>query len=404
LKYNSGQKCTFGFSKFLQTMHYFISEMVSYFGGLMGIILFIVTLSTSKKTKAIKYCLTSFLMVWSAVIIMGALIYSGKIVFLIHLLRLDSPLHYLLGPTVYFFTLSTLKPEFKFKKNHLLHLLPFAINFIEFLPFYFNTAEFKLHYYQNLVARGTVIMPVHYLLKTLSLSGYFVAQLFLFKKYQIKKLQEDKSKHYKVSWFIIYFGCQLILTTTSLIEHFLGSHLFGDPYRFSINIVTFFLYCIMIGLLFFPSVLYGNTVVEKEITKKYKYSKLSNEVKEDILNHLNNFMKGDKKPFLNEKISLDEVSKVLKVSSQQISQVINEKTNLNFNDFVNGYRIEEAKQMLLSNTYSKLTIDAIAQKSGFRSKSAFYLAFKKNSGNTPKEFIAVSLKETPQLNLINSII
>jgi AraC-like DNA-binding protein len=155
----------------------------------------------------------------------------------------------------------------------------------------------------------------------------------------------------------------------------------------------------MIGLLFFPSLLYGNSNVDREIMEKYRHSKLSDEVKDTILNHLNTFMKGDKKPFLNEKISLVEVSKILKISSQQISQVINEKTNLNFNDFVNGYRIEEAKQMLLSNTYSKLTIDAIAQKSGFHSKSAFYLAFKKISGNTPKEFIAAASKETSQINL-----
>lgn len=375
-------------------MSYTVSEMISYFGGLMGIILFSVTLSTSKTNKAIKYGLASFLIVWSFVIIFGTLIYSGKVVYLIHILRLDSPLHYLLGPTVYFFTLSTLNPEFKLKKNYLLHLLPFLINFIEFLPFYINTAEFKLDYYKNLIAHGTVIMPMHYLLKTISLSAYFIAQLFLFKKYQIKKLQKDKSKHYQVSWFIIYFGSQLILTTASLIEHFFGTHLFGDPYRFSINMITFFLYCIMIGLLFFPSLLYGNTVVDTEIKKKYSHSKLSNEVKGDILNGLNIFMKGEKKPFLNEKISLTEVSKVLKVSSQQISQVINEKTNLNFNDFVNTYRIEEAKLLLLSNTYSKLTIDAIAQKSGFHSKSAFYGAFKKHNGNTPKEFIAASHIET----------
>lgn len=146
----------------------------------------------------------------------------------------------------------------------------------------------------------------------------------------------------------------------------------------------------MVGLLFFPNLLYGNTTIEKEIKDKYSHSKLSNEAKIDILNNLNAFMKGENKPFLNEKIAMVEIAKMLKVSTQQISQVINEKTNLNFNDFVNSFRIEEAKIMLLSNAYSKLTIDAIAQKSGFRSKSAFYVAFKKHTGNTPKEFIAAS--------------
>ena len=374
-------------------MSYSASELISYFGGLMGILLFVVTVSTSKKSNARKYSLASFLIVWSIVVLVGAMIYSGKVISFIHIFRLDSPLHYLMGPTVYLFTLSTLNPEFKYKRIYLLHLLPFLINLIEFLPFYLNSAEFKLNYYENLMAQGTVIMPIHYLLKTFSLLAYFVAQLFIFKKYQIKKLKNNKSNQYQISWFILYFGSQFILTTAGLIDHLSGLHLFGDPYRFSMLMITFFVYCIMIGLLFFPSLLYGNTVIDKEIKEKYSHSKLSNAVKNDILYHLNTYMKGENKPFLNEKISLVAIAKKLKVSPQQISQVINEKTNLNFNDFVNTFRIEEAKVMLLSITYSKLTIDAIAQKSGFHSKSAFYGAFKKHTGNTPKEYIAsASLK------------
>lgn len=375
-------------------MSYTVPELISYFGGLMGIVLFIVTLSKSQKSNAIKYSLASFLIVWSIVVLSGTLIYSGKVIYLIHLFRLDSPIHYLMGPTVYFFTLSTLNPNFKFKKIHLLHLLPFLINFIEFLPYYLNTTDFKLSNYENLMKQGSVIMPVHYFLKTTSQLCYFVAQLFLFKKYQIKKILNHNSNHYQVSWFVLYFGSQFILTTTSFIDHFSGLHLFGDPYRFIIKMTAFFLYSIMVGLLFFPNLLYGNTTIEKEIKDKYSHSKLSNEAKIDILNNLNAFMKGENKPFLNEKIAMVEIAKMLKVSTQQISQVINEKTNLNFNDFVNSFRIEEAKIMLLSDAYSKLTIDAIAQKSGFRSKSAFYVAFKKHTGNTPKEFIAASENST----------
>ena len=384
-------------------MSYTASEVICYFGGLMGILLFIVTLSTSQKSKTVKYSLAAFLIVWSIVVLFGTLIFSGKIIYLIHLFRLDSPIHYLMGPTVYFFTLSTLKPEFRFKRIHFLHLLPFLINFVEFLPYYFNSTDFKLSNYQNLMTHGTVIMPIHYLLKTFSVLAYFVAQLFLFKKYQIKKLQNNKSNHFQISWFILYFGSQFILTTASIIDHFSGLHLFNDPYQFIIKMTAFFLYCIMIGLLFFPNFLYGNLVVEKEIKEKYSHSKLSNETKINILNDLNIYMKGENKPFLNEKIAMAEIAKMLKVSTQQISQVVNEKTNLNFNDFVNTFRIEEAKVMLLSNTYSKLTIDAIAQKSGFHSKSAFYIAFKKHTGNTPKEFIA-AYEESTTIPLKNSVV
>ena len=384
-------------------MSYTESEVICYFGGFMGILLSIVTLAKSQKSKTINYSLAAFFIVWSFVVLFGTLIYSGKIIYLIHIFRLDSPLHYLMGPTIYFFTLSTLRPEFRFQKKQLLHLLPFLINFIEFLPFYFNTAAFKLNYYEQLIANGSVVMPIHYLLKTISVFSYFVAQLFLYKKYQLKKLQNNEANHLQTSWFILYFGCQFILTTTSIIDHISGLHLFSDPYGFIIKMTAFFLYCIMVGLLFFPNLLYGNSVVKKEIREKYSYSKLSNEAKIDILNNLNAYMRGEDKPFLNQKTSMTEIAKILKVSTHQISQVINEKNNLNFNDYVNGFRIEEAKKMLLSDSYSKLTIDAIAQKSGFHSKSAFYVAFKKYTGNTPKEFIANSV-ENSVLHLQNNVI
>ena len=125
-------------------MSYTVLELISYFASFLGIILFSVITTTSKKSKAIKYSLALFLIIWSIVILFGTLIYSGKVIYLIHLFRLDSPLHYLMGPTVYLFTLSTLNPKFKFKRIYLLHLLPFLINFIEFLPYYFNTEAFKL--------------------------------------------------------------------------------------------------------------------------------------------------------------------------------------------------------------------------------------------------------------------
>ena len=83
-----------------------------------------------------------------------------------------------------------------------------------------------------------------------------------------------------------------------------------------------------------------------------------------------------------------EVAKLLKVTPQQLSQVVNEKTNLNFTNYINTYRIEMAKEIILSLDFNRHTIDSVAEMAGFNSKSPFYLAFKKNVGMTPKEFIS----------------
>lgn len=368
-------------------MSFSISELISYFGGLMGIILSMVSLFASKNNKSIKFSLSALLLVTSLIIVLGTMHFSGKTIHFIHLFRLDSPFHYLLGPVLYFYTLSVLNPNFKYRWIHLVHVLPFVLNYIEFIPFYTSPATVKLDYYEEFRIKGSVIIPFHYLLKTILFSIYFVAQFFLLKKYRLLEMRKNKSNSYLVSWFLIYMSSQLILIIGVFIDHITGLKLFEDPYRFAITMITFFHYSVVLGLLFIPNLFYGMVLTEKELKEKYSSSKLSETEKNKIINQLEDFIKRDDKPYLNEKISLTEVSKLLKVSPQNLSQVINEKTNYNFNDFINFHRIEESKRLLTSPSFSKLTIDAIAQKAGFNSKSAFYTAFKKHTGMTPKEFI-----------------
>jgi YesN/AraC family two-component response regulator len=52
----------------------------------------------------------------------------------------------------------------------------------------------------------------------------------------------------------------------------------------------------------------------------------------------------DKKLFLNEEITLKDIAETLHISQHQLSQLINEKFNVNFNTFINSYRIEFAKK------------------------------------------------------------
>ncbi|MEL7148572.1 MAG: helix-turn-helix domain-containing protein, partial [Bacteroidota bacterium] len=80
-----------------------------------------------------------------------------------------------------------------------------------------------------------------------------------------------------------------------------------------------------------------------------------------------------------------DVAQKLGVPAYQLSQSVNESTGENFNQYVNVHRIEAAKEML--RTRPELTIEAIGQECGFKSKSSFYAAFKKNTGTTPSKFV-----------------
>jgi len=93
-----------------------------------------------------------------------------------------------------------------------------------------------------------------------------------------------------------------------------------------------------------------------------------------------------------EKLYLDPEMSVLKmgqrlgIPKEYISQVINQKFYMNFNQFLNKYRVEEAKIRLKDPKENQFVVLKIGFDVGFNSKSAFNGAFKKFTGMSPSEY------------------
>ncbi len=94
----------------------------------------------------------------------------------------------------------------------------------------------------------------------------------------------------------------------------------------------------------------------------------------------------DEKPFLNQELTLIILANNLKISAHNLSFAINESFNENFNQFVNRYRIEEAKKMILDPKMNHLSISGIGYEVGFNSKSVFNATFKKLENCTPLQY------------------
>ena len=122
--------------------------------------------------------------------------------------------------------------------------------------------------------------------------------------------------------------------------------------------------------------------VEKENTTKYRTSSLTDDLSQQLVEELQQLMTQDK-PYLDSQLSLPQLAEKLGVSANYLSQIINEQLEQNFFEFVNGYRIEEAKGVLNDAQRGKENILTIALESGFASKSSFYTAFRKQTGLTP---------------------
>ena len=127
----------------------------------------------------------------------------------------------------------------------------------------------------------------------------------------------------------------------------------------------------------------------QEDTIKPKTSYVKSGLNEEIIAEIHTRLLGimeKERPFLQEDLNLEMLSKLLEVKSNHLSQVINQKSEMNFFNFVNSYRIEEVKRKISDSAFYQYSLLGIAFESGFRSKSSFNKLFKQHVGMTPTEY------------------
>ena len=93
-----------------------------------------------------------------------------------------------------------------------------------------------------------------------------------------------------------------------------------------------------------------------------------------------------KKPYLNKDLSLNQLAGLLNSNQTYVSLVLNQQHGLKFNDYVNEYRVKETCRLLKTGESATLSIEHLAERSGFNSLSTFYHAFHKFTGMSPARF------------------
>jgi adenylate cyclase len=105
-------------------------------------------------------------------------------------------------------------------------------------------------------------------------------------------------------------------------------------------------------------------------------------LKEELLSYFN-----EDEPYLNPQLTLKFVADILGLNTNKMSYLVNQAFDVNFNDFVNSYRLNYFKTIALDPKNLHLTILGLAYDSGFNSKSVFNTYFKKTEGITPKAWL-----------------
>lgn len=125
------------------------------------------------------------------------------------------------------------------------------------------------------------------------------------------------------------------------------------------------------------------------LNEKYRSSSLRSIDEIKLYDQLKQLLETDKL-YLNPELSLKTVADLLNTNTKYLSQVVNHQAGINFQQFINLYRVKEAKHKIVKDSYSNLTLYGIALQCGFKNKSTFYKVFKEVTGYTPKDFVRIN--------------
>ena len=216
---------------------------------------------------------------------------------------------------------------------------------------------------------------------------FFIVIGFLFTLFLMLKKGAGLFRNKLLFLFLFLFAHNaiLILYSMVLLENKL-QHLIVYALSVTLLLYGFLIYfCIK-----HPDKFYGqqsSILTLDQKNNKYEKTGLSEAFSQELKDKLENLML-EEKLYLKHELRLSDIAELLNISRHHASQVINENFNMSFYDYVNSYRIEEAKDRLCSSFHkSSTSISEIAYQCGFNNRVSFYKAFKKITHITPKEFI-----------------
>ncbi len=301
-----------------------------------------------------------------------------------HLYMLTSSCAFLWGPTFYFYIRSVTEPDFKLTPRHLIHLLPFLAAYVYVGElFIFHSAEFKTTVLMTWSLPALLHAPIFNSIQLVQLFSYLIAAYGLLQRYQNELKKYYSSVHRKnyawLRFFYYGYGVKCLFDVLYVVNNFTPV-----PHMDVVIFIIFSLLLIFIVVIVYKAMTEPDLFSDPAIVK-YESSPLTEEQKVEYLEKLTACMKNEK-PYLDSELTIGQLSEKLSIPRRYLSQIINETLHQNFFDFVNSYRIQEAKTILATPSSSKKNILEILFDAGFNSKSVFNTAFKKHTSMTPRQF------------------
>ncbi|MDC1809365.1 helix-turn-helix domain-containing protein [Bacteroides uniformis] len=307
----------------------------------------------------------------------------------------------LLMPLMWLFVLKELNPQYRFSYKTLLHFIP-SIGLLLFAFFYFSDVskgEFASMMINETTGENrTYLATTNDIVIAIQVFIYFPL-IFSYIRKTERKLKDcySDSDYVNILWIkrvMIFFAVQfsLILIVYTLYPQ---TDVWFVPIMNLIASSYLVYNCIT-----YPTAVYMSRVVAPINNTEQKTQKPVEQMDlcsmERCYNEIELYLK-ESQAFKQADFSLAALSVATGISQKMISRSINGYANKNFFDLINGMRIEEAKR-LMQNLQNNYTIESVFGECGFRSRSTFYLVFKKFENTTPTGWLKM-VEKTKSSNL-----
>lgn len=297
------------------------------------------------------------------------------------------------APLFYIYAMSLITPNFRFKAKLLWHFAPFLTIQLYVIWVYLSLVNVADMAQKDVIAEWMLypsIKKIEDYLTVLSIIIYvYVAyqKLCLYQKRVTDNISDNSYSTFNWLRRIIHLGFAVGIF---LLVNLAMDALLELNETTSLHWRMFILYVAAL-VYYFGFVGYRQPKFEppaiESLLKISEIDKLPQEQVEQLSQNLNQVLLSDK-VYLDPTISAQQLAKLLNTSQSNLSYVVNKHYKKSFRQLINELRINEVKLRLLDKQHARQSILSIALESGFNSEASFYRIFKKQTGLSPKAYIA----------------
>ncbi len=300
----------------------------------------------------------------------------------------------LFGPLLYLYTQSILYRDFRLSLRKCLHFLPFVVLFIITEIYWLAKGpDEQRQLLERIVTRQ--VPSYQYWDSAFIFLQFFVYMYAAFRLIaRFRKVAGDVFSDYRrtdirwLSYTLLFFTVTMLLAALNSLIGMTVLAVYWWP-----------LFLVVIGMVW----VYINVTLLKALRHSGLFGVLEDEPAgakgmgevaekegktvewKEMLVQMRTHMETER-PWLEPDLTLEQLAAQLKLRPKLLSQAINEGLGQNFFEFINTYRIGEAKRLLTNPADKKVTVLEVLYQVGFNSKSSFNTVFKKQTGLTPSEF------------------